>query len=134
MVDAVRADGVEAGVGAVARGHGDREQKPADRVPRLPARDERADGRERDHQQQLPDPAERELVREGRQREARDDQQRRRGTEPQGDAPRHVRVHTVTCAGSRECAAAAASSPRTVSTSTAPRNRAENAATVASAS
>ena len=75
VIDVVGADGVEAGVGAVGRSDGDREEEPADRVPRLPARDERTDGRERDHQQQLPDPAEGELVRERRQRETRHDQQ-----------------------------------------------------------
>ena len=55
VVDVVRADGVEAGVRAAGRGDRDREQDPADRVPRLPARDERADGGERDHQQRLSD-------------------------------------------------------------------------------
>ena len=85
VVDVVGTDGVEAGVGAVGRGHGDREEEPADRVPRLPARDERADGGERDHQQRLPDPAEGELMRDCRQRKSRHDQYRRSRAEPEGE-------------------------------------------------
>ena len=140
VVDVVGTDGVEAGVGAVGRSDGDREEEPADRVPRLPARDERADGRERDHQQQLPDPAEGELVRERRQRETRHDQQCGGSAEPECEVRvrtclrGHRLIQTLTWVGSSEAPAAAASSSRTVSTSTAFRRRVANAATVVSAS
>ena len=136
MVDVVRAYRIEPGVRGAHRRGGDHEEDPADRVPRLPARDERADDGERDHERRLSDSAGGELVREGREREARHDQQRRHGAEqnPQPAAAHDARTQTLTCAGWSDPPAAAASSPSTVSGSTASRRRAPNAATVASAS
>jgi hypothetical protein len=51
----------------------------------LPARDERANDGERDHQQPLSDPAERQLVRKRGQRGARSDEQRRHAAEQESE-------------------------------------------------